>query len=77
MNVGKVKEVQLLCIEVERLCDKVVKAQQTEDQDKKKYNWPNDPSSGSKIRWMGNMDTAALRRRSMDLTRKLAELRRS
>lgn len=61
MNVDKIKYVKQLCAEVSKLCDDRLK----------ELKATGDPA------WSGSPISGALRRRSMDLTRALADMRKA
>lgn len=75
MNRTTIADVRALCAEVIKLCDAAT-AQLDEELAERNYRWPDEsrkpsPSDHS----YGSRATGSLRRRSMDLTRALADLR--
>lgn len=86
MNINQVREVKKLCKEVTELCQAVEVASNEHGRKEKEYDramneYRSDSSKpypylASSDPFYGSKQTSALRRRSMDLTRALAELRR-
>lgn len=80
MNRGQIEKVRALIAEVDALAT-VVLADLDEDLKREIGGWrkaetPREPSPSDYL-MCGNRNTGALRRRSMDLTRALAEMRKS
>lgn len=80
MNRGQIEKVRALIAEVDDLAREVL-VDLDEDLKRELGGWrqaetPRDPSPSDHL-MCGNKNTGALRRRSMDLTRALAEMRRS
>ena len=79
MNRGQIEKVRALIAEVDDLAREVL-VDLDEDLTRELGGWrkaetPRDPSPSDHL-MCGNKNTGALRRRSMDLTRALAEMRR-
>lgn len=78
MKIANVRQVQRIAREVIKLADKAIDAEKLsfEDMNQNFILLGQDPLSGSPTRLTGSIESGALRRRSLDLTRALAEMRR-